>query len=124
MRADRPADIAGVDAAERIEILSRYAEHVRRFEEVASHLHVVDDNPTAEVYPCQVPRLTPGREPTPRELEVLWLISDGLTNREIANRLYLSEETVKTHTRSLLAALQVRSRAHAVAAGFRRGIID
>ena len=63
------------------------------------------------------------QEPTGREIEVLQLISDGLVNREIGQRLYLSEETVKSHVRHLLAKLQARSRAHAVAVGFRRGII-
>ncbi len=112
-----------MDAAERTEILGRYAGHVQRFEEVASRLHVVQDNPAAEVN-LRPSRHVPGREPTPRELEVLRLISDGLTNSEIAKRLYLSEETVKTHARSLLALLQARSRAHAVAAGFRLGMIS
>ena len=51
------------------------------------------------------------------------MISDGLVNREIGQRLFLSEETVKSHVRHLLAKLQARSRAHAVAVGFRRGII-
>jgi DNA-binding NarL/FixJ family response regulator len=120
MRTDRPADIPGMDAAKRIEILGRYAEHVQRFEEVASRLHVVDDNPAGGVHP----RPIPNRQPTVRELEVLRLIAAGLTNSEIAKRLHLSEETVKTHTRNLLAALQARSRAHAVAVGFRRAIID
>ena len=64
------------------------------------------------------------QEPTARELEVLQLISDGLVNREIGVRLFLSEETVKSHVRHLLAKLQARSRAHAVAVGFRRGLID
>ncbi len=43
--------------------------------------------------------------------------------REIGHRLFLSEETVKSHVRHLLAKLQARSRAHAVAVGFRRGLI-
>jgi len=63
------------------------------------------------------------QEPTQREIEVLQLISEGLVNREIGQRLFLSEETVKSHVRHLLAKLQARSRAHAVAVGFRRGII-
>src|SRR5919206_582524 len=50
-------------------------------------------------------------------------LSDGLVNREIGHRLFLSEETVKSHVRHLLAKLQARSRAHAVAVGFRRGLI-
>ena len=43
---------------------------------------------------------------TPREIEVLQLISEGLVNREIGHRLFLSEETVKSHVRHLLAKLQ------------------
>ena len=63
------------------------------------------------------------RLPTAREIDVLELISDGLGNREIAERLYLSEKTVKSHIRSILAKLQAKSRAHAVALGFRGGFI-
>jgi DNA-binding CsgD family transcriptional regulator len=55
---------------------------------------------------------------------VLGLISEGLVNREIGKVLFLSEETVKSHVRHLLAKLQARSRAHAVAIGFRRGILS
>jgi len=40
------------------------------------------------------------QEPTAREIEVLQLISDGLVNREIGVRLFLSEETVKSHVRT------------------------
>ena len=58
-----------------------------------------------------------------REIEVLQLVADGLVNREIGQRLFLSEETVKSHVRHLLAKLQARSRAHAVSVGFRRGLI-
>ena len=64
------------------------------------------------------------QEPTPREVQVLGLISEGLVNREIGKVLFLSEETVKSHVRHLLAKLQARSRAHAVAIGFRRGILS
>ena len=60
---------------------------------------------------------------TAREIQVLQLIAEGLVNREIGQQLYLSEETVKSHVRHLLAKLQARSRAHAVAVGFRRGLI-
>ena len=73
--------------------------------------------------PLQSPVRTFEAEPTMREVEVLQLISDGLVNREIGERLFLSEETVKSHVRHLLAKLQARSRAHAVAVGFRRGLI-
>ena len=63
------------------------------------------------------------QSPTAREIEVLQLVSEGLVNREIGDRLFLSEETVKSHVRHILAKLQARSRAHAVAVGFRRGLL-
>ena len=77
----------------------------------------------AEVIPFAAPLRELEQEPTAREIEVLQLISEGLVNREIGHRLFLSEETVKSHVRHLLAKLQARSRAHAVAVGFRRGLI-
>ncbi len=76
-----------------------------------------------EVIPFTAPVKKLEQEPTARELEVLQLISEGLVNREIGHRLFLSEETVKSHVRHLLAKLQARSRAHAVAVGLRRGLI-
>ena len=109
-----------MDAAERKEILSRYIGHTRRFEAVAAKRA---GGGTAEVIPFNGPLQELEQEPTQREIEVLQLISDGLVNREIGTRLFLSEETVKSHVRHLLAKLQARSRAHAVAVGFRRGII-
>ncbi|NJO80557.1 MAG: response regulator transcription factor [Cyanobacteria bacterium RM1_2_2] len=48
---------------------------------------------------------------TPREQEVLYLISTGLTNRDIAQQLYISEGTVKTHVTHLLSRLNLRNRA-------------
>jgi DNA-binding NarL/FixJ family response regulator len=112
-----------VDAAERKEILSRYLTHSRRFEEVASRRRGAGGAGGADVIPLQNPMRELEQEPTTREVEVLQLISDGLVNREIGQKLFLSEETVKSHVRHLLAKLQARSRAHAVAVGFRRGII-
>ena len=65
------------------------------------------------------------REPlTPRELEILGLMADGLFNREISEGLSLAEETVKTHVHHLLTKLGARSRAQAVAIGLRGGLID
>ena len=107
-----------MDAAERKEILSRYVDHSRRFDAVAKRR-----SGGAEVIPFSGPLQELEQEPTAREIEVLHLISDGLVNREIGVRLFLSEETVKSHVRHLLAKLQARSRAHAVAVGFRRGLI-
>jgi two-component system, NarL family, response regulator LiaR len=51
---------------------------------------------------------------TPRELEILGLIADGLSTREIAERLFVSENTVKTHSTRLFAKLGARRRTQAV----------
>ena len=109
-----------MDAAQRQEILSRYMDHTRRFDRVAASRR---RGGGGEVIPFSGPLQQLEQEPTMREIEVLQLISDGLVNREIGERLFLSEETVKSHVRHLLAKLQARSRAHAVAVGFRRGLL-
>ena len=62
-------------------------------------------------------------ELTPRELEVLKLLVTGLTNREIATVLGNSENTVRNHTISIFAKLDVSDRAEAVGAALQRGII-
>jgi len=117
-----------VDAAKREQILTRYMDHTRRFDRVAATRRRNGNGSgaaaaTAEVIPFTGPVQQLEQEPTMREIEVLQLVSDGLVNREIGERLFLSEETVKSHVRHLLAKLQARSRAHAVAVGFRRGLI-
>jgi DNA-binding NarL/FixJ family response regulator len=58
-----------------------------------------------------------------RELEVLRLVAAGWTNRETAQRLFISEATVKTHLLHVYAKLEVRDRASAVAAGYQRGLL-
>ena len=61
---------------------------------------------------------------TPRELEVLGLVAAGLGNKQIAERLVLSLNTVRNHTQSLLQKLQAHSKLEAVATAVREGIID
>lgn len=112
-----------MDAAERREILARYVDHSRRFDAAAARRDRTAEA-TADVVPLVAPPRELGQEPTGREIQVLQLISDGLANREIGQHLFLSEETVKSHVRHLLAKLQARSRAHAVAIGFRRGLLS
>lgn len=70
---------------------------------------------------------TPDAEPpgddidlTPRESQILDLIADGLTNREIGDRLHLAEKTVKNYVSGLLAKLNMRRRTQAAVFGARR----
>jgi DNA-binding CsgD family transcriptional regulator len=60
---------------------------------------------------------------TPRELEILELIAQGLSNREIADKLFVSENTVKTHSSRLFDKLGARRRTQAVQLGKQRGLI-
>ncbi len=110
-----------MDAAQREEILTRYREHSRRFQTVAARRTPVGG---LIEFPARATAPEGEHMPTAREIEVLQLVSEGLVNREIGDRLFLSEETVKSHVRHLLAKLQARSRAHAVAVGFRRGLLN
>jgi DNA-binding CsgD family transcriptional regulator len=71
---------------------------------------------------------TPGREAvieplTPREREVLELVAEGMSNRAIAERLAISEHTVKFHVGALLGKLAAATRAELVAIAVRRGLI-
>ncbi|MGH9407543.1 MAG: response regulator transcription factor [Terriglobia bacterium] len=60
---------------------------------------------------------------SPRELEVLTMLAEGLGNKEVAWRLRISEHTVKFHVTSIFTKLDVSSRAEAVSIGFRLGLI-
>jgi DNA-binding NarL/FixJ family response regulator len=61
---------------------------------------------------------------TPREVEVLRHLAGGNRNRDIAERLFISEETVKGHIKHIMEKLGASDRTQAVAIGVRRGIIQ
>jgi DNA-binding NarL/FixJ family response regulator len=63
-------------------------------------------------------------ELTPREVQVLQLLAEGLANRDIAERLGISEHTIKFHIASILGKLQASSRTEAVTRGLRSGLIE
>ena len=61
---------------------------------------------------------------TPRELEVLSLLADGLPNREIAGKLFVTERTVKFHVGSILTKLDAANRTEAARIAARRGLVE
>jgi len=65
----------------------------------------------------------PAQALTPREVEVLAMLAEGLANKEIAGRLGISDHTVKSHVASIFAKLGASSRAEAVVSGARMGLI-
>ncbi|MFC2030992.1 response regulator [Chloroflexota bacterium] len=61
---------------------------------------------------------------TPREEEVLDLLAEGLSNKEIGARLHLTEGTVKNYVSAIISKLQANDRTHAVVTAIRRGLVD
>jgi DNA-binding NarL/FixJ family response regulator len=82
-------------------LLARFAETLTRPEERAAELSLL----------------------TERELEVLKLVAAGLSNAELAERLFLSETTVKTHVSSVLRKLSLRDRVQAVVLAYEAGLV-
>jgi DNA-binding CsgD family transcriptional regulator len=104
-------------AEKREEILAKYRSHAERFSLVAS-------GRTSEAPAMQAPKEEPVGPVVGRQHDVLALISAGLTDLEIAGRLFISEHTVKSHVKRLLSTLGARNRAHAVAIAFRCSLLN
>jgi DNA-binding NarL/FixJ family response regulator len=93
---------------------------VRAIEKVAAGDGYVD--------PALMPAFLAGKDQadmlTGREREILQLLADGMSNADVASRLFISQETVKSHVRHILAKLEADTRTHAVAIALREAIID
>jgi NarL family two-component system response regulator LiaR len=63
------------------------------------------------------------RERSDRELEVLKLVAEGLSNVEISNRLFISEKTTKSHVSNILGKVQLADRTQAAVYGWREGVV-
>ena len=61
---------------------------------------------------------------TGREREILQLLADGMSNADVAQKLFISQETVKSHVRHILAKLEADNRTQAVAIALRESIIE
>lgn len=94
---------------------------------VAHGLAVTDPDLTDSLTPTPGPpdiSLPPLAEPlTPRELEVLQLVAEGLSNKMIARQLVISDHTVKFHINALMGKLDAQSRTEAVVKAMRLGLI-
>ena len=111
-------------------ILPRYAtpeEIIAAIQAVATGLVAlhpdVFDSMLSRIRPGQQSELDPSGQITPREVEVLRMIAEGLGNKEIASKLSISDHTVKFHISSIFAKLGASNRAEAVTLGIRHGLI-
>jgi NarL family two-component system response regulator LiaR len=85
---------------------------------------VIDPAVAGTVLQDLVGRRVPGQELTERELEVLRRLTEGGTNKQIADALCISEETVKTHVGNVLGKLHLSHRIQAVLYALKRGLVS
>jgi DNA-binding NarL/FixJ family response regulator len=92
-------------------------------------LRAIEKVATGEGYvdPALMPAFLSGKDDdtlTGREREILQLLADGMSNADVATKLFISQETVKSHVRHILAKLEADTRTQAVAIALREAIID
>jgi DNA-binding NarL/FixJ family response regulator len=96
---------------------ARYQTLLRAIEKVANGEGYLD--------PALMPDfLTHGHTLTGREREILQFLADGMSNADVAQKLFISQDTVKSHVRHILAKLESDTRTHAVAIALRESIVD
>jgi len=125
------ADAAGAIAAGARGVLPRDIESgplLAALQAVAQGMVVVDPALVSALLPAadrHRDRISPAlaEDLTPRELEVLQLLADGLSNKQMAQRLGVSEHTVKFHVNAILSKLDAHSRTEAVTRAARLGLI-
>jgi ATP/maltotriose-dependent transcriptional regulator MalT len=102
--------------------LERYRQRTKLFSRVAARRTELASETPARAASLLAAQIN-GSELSWRELDVLALIAQGCSNSEIGEQLALSPETIKTHVRRIIARLNARNRAHAVAIGIALGSI-
>jgi PAS domain S-box-containing protein len=126
----RTGVLSGVGPARRRDgahVIVRYAG--RKLEVEGHVLYVFCSFPVRVIDNSSTPQARGGTSPrqakiSEREREILLLVGDGYENDQIARRLHLSVNTVKTYMQRALMKLGAHSRAHAIALAIRRGLID
>jgi DNA-binding NarL/FixJ family response regulator len=112
----------GLESGAKGYILKEAPHHtlVRAIEKAAAGAGYVD--------PALMPAFLAGKDQsdmlTGREREILQLLADGMSNADVAGKLFISQETVKSHVRHILTKLEADTRTHAVAIALREAIID
>jgi len=114
---------AWLDSAIASRVLKHYSSDqvlpkIEKSAPVAEQAHI--SQPSHSAQPMDRPLVEPL---SPRELEVLALIVDGLSNQEIADKLFISLATAKTHVRNILNKLAVDDRTQAAVHAMRRGLV-
>jgi DNA-binding CsgD family transcriptional regulator len=107
-----------VNEARRAEVLERYRVRAHIFQRASLRRGPLDRDSLKLIAEPSQPALSV------REVEVLTLVAEGLTDAEIGGRLFIAPYTVKGHIKNLLSKLGASTRTHAVAIGFRSGLIS